>query len=156
MDQHNILNDFNEPAYEQASMGQRLANYLIDLIIFYAFIFIVSIIFGLSLAASGNADAYTTDAEVEAAMGGIGLIYLMVFAVFFAYYTLLEGSKGKSIGKMVTKTKVIRDDGEPMTFGKAFLRTLCRIVPFEVLSIFFGNGKMWHDSWTGTTVVKEK
>jgi uncharacterized RDD family membrane protein YckC len=156
MDQPNVLNEFNEPSNEPATMGQRLANYLIDIVIFYAFIFIISMIFGASLVASGNADAATTDAEVEAAMGGIGIIYLVVFAVFFAYYTLLEGSKGKTIGKMVTKTRVVRDDGEPMNFGKAFFRALCRIVPFEVLSIFFGNGKMWHDSWTGTSVVKDK
>ncbi len=56
---------------------------------------------------------------------------------------------------MITKTKVIREDGEPMTFGKAFLRTLCRLVPFEFISAFLGQ-KMWHDQWTSTITVKDK
>lgn len=156
MDQNNVLNEFSQPSYDNASIGQRLANYIIDAIVFYFFIFLFSIIAGVSLAASGAVDEMSTEAEVQSAMGGIFLLYLVVFAVLFAYYTLLEGSKGKTIGKMVTKTRVIRDDGEPMTHGKAFLRTLCRLVPFEFISVFFGNGTMWHDSWTGTRVVKDK
>lgn len=155
MEENNVLNEFNEPSYEQASMGQRLANYLIDLIIFYAALFIFGLVFGVSIAAS-NPDGFTSEENAAAALGGLGMIYLAFFGVFFGYYTFLEGSKGKTLGKMITKTKVIRDDGEPMSFGKSFLRTLCRLVPFEILSVFFGNGKMWHDSWTGTTVVKDK
>lgn len=156
MEENNILNEFNEPSYEPASTGQRFLNYLIDVIIFYVFIFIISIVAGVSLAASGAVTEGSSEEEVQSAMGGIGLLYLITFGIFFLYYSLFEGTKGKTIGKMVTRTKVIRDDGQPMTFGKAFLRTLCRLVPFEFISAFISGGQMWHDSWTGTRVVKDK
>jgi uncharacterized RDD family membrane protein YckC len=142
------------PEPELASTGQRFANYLIDILVFYAVIFVFGIVAGVALVNSDSLSQGATDEDVQAAMGGIFLLYAFVFAFLFLYYTLLEGSKGKTLGKMVTKTRVVREDGEPMTYGKAFLRTLCRLVPFEALSIFFG-AQMWHDKWTGTVVVKD-
>lgn len=144
-----MLNDFNEPSYEPASTGQRFVNYLIDVIIFYVVIIVFSFIFGLAFASSIESES---DLETGSS---ILIIYLVVFAVFFAYYTFLEGSKGKTIGKMVSKTRVVCEDGSPMTYGKAFLRTLCRMVPFEFISAFTGT-QMWHDSWTKTKVVKDQ
>jgi uncharacterized RDD family membrane protein YckC len=139
MEQTNLLHEFSEPTYVPASTGQRLANYLIDLIVFYAIIFIFALVFGYSGMGSENI--------------GTGTYYLSIFAIFFGYYTLLEGSKGRTLGKMITKTKVITETGEPMTYGKAFLRSLCRLVPFEFISVFMDT-QMWHDKWTKTVVVK--
>ena len=147
--QTNVLHEFHEPAYEFASTGQRLLNYVIDIIVFYVLILIVAFIVGAAFATS------ISDGEVGGALGFAFVTYLLVFVIFFAYYTFLEGSKGKTLGKMITKTKVIREDGEPMTFGKAFLRTLCRLVPFEFISAFLGQ-KMWHDQWTNTITIKDK
>jgi uncharacterized RDD family membrane protein YckC len=114
-------------------------------------------VFGIFLGVAFTSSIDLETGEPTAAIGGVMLLYLVSFGVIFAYYTFLEGSsKGKTIGKMITKTKVIREDGEPMTFGKAFLRTLCRLVPFEFISAFFAGGQMWHDSWTGTRVVKDR
>jgi uncharacterized RDD family membrane protein YckC len=146
--QTNVLHEFHEPAYEFASTGQRFLNYLIDVIVFYILMLIVGFIVGAAFASS------ISDGEVEGAIGFAVLTYLFVFVIFFAYYTFLEGSKGKTLGKMITKTKVIREDGQPMTYGKALLRTLCRLVPFEFISAFLGQ-KMWHDQWTGTITVKD-
>jgi uncharacterized RDD family membrane protein YckC len=140
MEQTNLLNEFNEASFEAATTGQRLANYIIDLIIFYLLVFVA----GMGLGAAAGA------VEEESAA-----IYLLVFGVFFGYYTLFEGSKGKTIGKMITKTKVLMISGEPCTYGKAFMRTLCRIVPFEFISAFAGTS-MWHDKWVDTMVVKDK
>lgn len=146
--QTNILQDFNEPEYEFASTGQRFLNYIIDLIAFYLLITIIFVIIGVFYASSGE--------TLEEESGGfIAVTYLISFTVLFVYYTLLEGSKGKTLGKLITKTKVVREDGEPMTYGKAFMRTLCRIIPFEFISAFTGT-KMWHDSWTNTMTVKDR
>ena len=146
--QTNVLHEFHEPAYEFASAGQRFLNYVIDIIVFYVLILIVAFIVGAAFASS------ISDGEVGGALGFAFVTYLLVFVIFFAYYTFLEGSKGKTLGKMITKTKVIREDGEPMTFGKAFLRTLCRLVPFEFISAFLGQ-MMWHDQWTNTITIKD-
>ena len=93
MEQTNLLHEFSEPTYAPASTGQRLANYLIDLIVFYAIIFLFALVFGYSGMGSETI--------------GIGTYYLSMFAIFLGYYTLFEGAKGKTLGKMVTKTKVI-------------------------------------------------
>lgn len=142
----NVLQEFNEPIYEYASVGQRIANYLIDLVAFYLLVSLAGIFIGLYYVSTG-------EALNQESGGFVAVTYLVSFALFFIYYTLFEGSKGKTLGKLITKTRVVREDGEPMTYGKAFVRTLSRLVPFEAFSVFFGI-KMWHDSWTKTMVVK--
>jgi uncharacterized RDD family membrane protein YckC len=70
------------------------------------------------------------------------------------YYSICEKAfKGYTLGKLITGTRAIRDDGEELTFKDAFLRSLSRLVPFEALSIWFGSG-LWHDTWTKTKVIK--
>ncbi len=49
-------------------------------------------------------------------------------------YTLLEGAaKGKTLGKLITGTRALKIDGSNLTWKDAFLRSLCRIVPFEAI-----------------------
>lgn len=145
MEQTNLLNEFSEPTFEYASAGQRFVNYLIDLIIFYVLMFIVGIFIGIA-AVAGVASTESVAITI--------LTYVFAIAFYLLYYTLLEGSKGKTLGKLVSKTKVVTEDGTPMTYNKAFVRSLSRLVPFEPLSVFFGL-KMWHDQWTNTMVVKD-
>lgn len=117
-----------------ASNGQRFANYFIDVIIYFAFSVFLVILLG-------------------AESPGVNFGYL-----FFAlYYIILELTTGKTVGKMVTGTKVVTTSGEPLQLKDVLIRTVCRIVPFESLSIFFGKeNTMWHDQWSDTRVVKER
>lgn len=60
--------------------------------------------------------------------------------------------KGRSIGKLITGTKVIRENGENISAKDAMMRGFSRMVPFEAFS---GLGvRPWHDTWTDTRVVK--
>lgn len=135
--QPDLLNDIQQEIYhEPASIGIRFANYIIDLVIFY----ILSIVVGLLLANSLPS-------------AGIGISYVITYLLFIIYYTLMEGAtQGKTVGKLVTGTIAIRNDGAPFTFYDAMVRSFCRIVPFEPLSAFGGNP--WHDKWTNTKVIK--
>ncbi len=36
---------------------------------------------------------------------------LFSFIFYIGYYTYLEGSRGQTIGKMITRIKVVREDG---------------------------------------------
>lgn len=54
--------------------------------------------------------------------------WLISFIIFIAYYTYLEGSRGQTIGKMVTKIKVVQEDGRPIDMGQAFTRNILRII----------------------------
>ena len=55
------------------------------------------------------------------------------------YYSLFEYlSGGRTIGKLLTGTMVVSEDGRPLTYPQVLGRTLSRFVPFEPFS-FFGN-----------------
>jgi uncharacterized RDD family membrane protein YckC len=146
----NLLQDFNEPTYEFASIGQRLVNVVIDVIAFYVLMFIVGVMGGLA------AVAFQSDSPGLMQPGAVQLLFLLAYVVIILlYYTLLEGAKGKTLGKLITKTKAVQIDGAPLGYKKAFFRSLCRFVPLEFISIFFSR-MMWHDQWTYTMVIKDK
>jgi uncharacterized RDD family membrane protein YckC len=44
--------------------------------------------------------------------------------VYFLYWTFMEGSYGRSIGKMIMRIKVVRVRGEPMDLMHAALESL--------------------------------
>jgi uncharacterized RDD family membrane protein YckC len=68
------------------------------------------------------------------------------------YYVLFETWLGRTPGKYLSRTRVVMADGSDPTLHAIVIRTLCRLVPFEVFSIF-GSSSMWHDRWSGTRVV---
>ena len=53
---------------------------------------------------------------------------LLSFAFYIAYYTYLEGTRGQTIGKMITKIKVVREDGTPIDLEQAFKRNILRVI----------------------------
>jgi|LakMenE18May11ns_1017448.scaffolds.fasta_scaffold9734156_2 uncharacterized RDD family membrane protein YckC len=137
-----------ENSYETATKGQRFANRVIDVIVYYvALIFIFVILYYAGME-------FLIDSE-EASDVLLRLVITLV--VVLLYYSIFEYKFGKTFGKMITKTKVIRGDGFELTFGDCLLRSLSRLVPFEAWSIFFhDNDTMWHDNWTNTYVVQDR
>ncbi len=128
----------SQEGYIDASKGNRFANYIIDMICFYAFAFVVGGILGLLNM------VYILESVNE---------YLLGYSIFFIYYVLLEGITGRTIRKLVTGTKVIDDNGNKPTLLNIMGRTLCRIIPFEAFSFLFAD-RGWHDSISKTRVVK--
>ena len=83
------------------------------------------------------------------------MAYIVGIFNYIIYYTICEKAfRGYTLGKLLSGTRAIRNDGAELTFKDAILRSLSRIVPFEVLSALAG--RPWHDSWTDTTVVKTR
>jgi uncharacterized RDD family membrane protein YckC len=145
MEQQSYLSDLEfNPVL--AGAGQRFLNYLIDLIVIYVLIFLLAMIFALQLY------QLTLNDSVEERQLKLELIG---FLFFFVYYFICETAfKGRTIGKFVTGTKAVNEDGTEITAKTALLRTLCRMVPFEPFSAF--GGHPWHDKWTKTYVVNVK
>lgn len=148
----NLLQEFEHTVdLTPVSPGLRFVNYLIDVIALYAISFIVGILYGAAAAGLG---VYNDQAFDESA--GMQQFYLLFawILIFLGYYTLFEFfTKGKTLGKMATRTVAVREDGSDLTFKDAFLRTLSRFIPFEVFSAF--GYRPWHDSLTRTLVIKK-
>ncbi len=126
----------NNPYNNLAGSGRRFANYVIDAIMFYA----IAFIFGIILGISGSQES-------------AGLVWL-VYPMYFFYYVILEAAFSKTIGKFITKTKVVKEDGSKPGFVTIMGRTLCRIIPFEAFS-FLGNSTGWHDRFSKTLVIND-
>jgi uncharacterized RDD family membrane protein YckC len=60
--------------------------------------------------------------------GDIWWWWILSFIIFLAYYTYLEGTRGQTIGKMITKIKVVREDGGRIDMNQAFIRNILRII----------------------------
>jgi uncharacterized RDD family membrane protein YckC len=144
--------------YIPASKGHRFLNLVIDVLVMR---FIVSQATGYLLAYTLLAIA--PDFLLELASENDGEESWRFWLMFIVqgyincliYYPLCEKVfRGYTLGKLITGTKAIREDGQELTFKDALLRTLSRMVPFYIVSGF--GERPWHDSWTKTTVVKAR
>jgi len=82
--------------------------------------------------------------------------YFFGLPIYVAYYVLMEGLFGTTLGKLCTGTRVVDERGQPITFRHALLRSLCRLIPFDALSVLMSDDNAvrgWHDSIPGTHVV---
>ncbi len=133
----------------QARPAKRLANYIIDLIFFYIAWKVFFRYLGLKIAMSmiGPDDS-------------IAAIYLKVFLIAIIFELGLMSAieflgSGRSLGKLLTRTRAVNVDGTPVTFKTALLRRLSRMVPFEAFSALGPQIEPWHDRWTNTRVIDE-
>jgi uncharacterized RDD family membrane protein YckC len=151
--QDSLFND--EVMYTTASQGQRFLNWLIDNILIRVvmtqFTATILIRFLLNMAPEFTYEHFAGDPTFISYLVSYG------FAIFhyFFYYTICEKAfKGYTLGKLLTGTRAIRNDGGELTMRDAMLRSLSRMVPFEAFSGF--GSAPWHDKWTNTTVIKSR
>jgi uncharacterized RDD family membrane protein YckC len=98
--------------------GRRVLATLVDGIVLGFVFAMMSMLFGSSSAEGG---------QVNASLEGFSA--LVYFVVVFAYYILMEGYLGQTVGKMLLGIKVVReDDGEVPGIKTAAIRTVLRII----------------------------
>ncbi|AWH84696.1 RDD family protein [Flavobacterium album] len=131
-----------------ATKGQRLANLIIDFIFRFVLIFAFGMLAGL-LTAVGYDGLY-----IWIQNPGTWSEYLIEWGLLVVYYLLMEMTTQRTIGKLITGTKVVMEDGSKPPAGTIALRTLCRLIPFDAFSFLGDRG--WHDSITHTYVVDVK
>ena len=141
--------------YEHASTGQRFGNLLIDTILLsYGLSFVTGYLLGMLLMQVAPEFIYEVANESDR-VSTLLFSYLVGILNYLVYYTICEKAfRGYTLGKLITGTRAIRNDGGELTLKDAFLRTLSRIVPFEAFSGL--NGLPWHDTWTKTTVIRTR
>ncbi|WP_284460898.1 RDD family protein [Chryseobacterium sp.] len=131
----------------------RFANFILDrLVITIAFLalgFISSLLYQLA-----NIDFFVNIIYKMSQVNRFVDI-LITSVIYFMYSFLIEYfTKGRSIGKYITGSKVICIDGTEPTFNDYLIRNISRIVPFDALSFLGENG--WHDKWSETRVINIK
>ncbi|WP_426429793.1 RDD family protein [Winogradskyella sp. HB-48] len=132
-----------------ASIGDRLLAYLIDSVVIFCYFIATILLLG----------------AMDLEMRDVWAIYLLVNLPAFLYYVLLETFwDGKTIGKSIVKTRVVKLDGSKPSFANYFVRWILRIVDVVItfgggaaLTILIkGNGQRIGDIAAGTTVISER
>jgi uncharacterized RDD family membrane protein YckC len=95
------------------SVGIRAGATIIDIVIFWAFSFIVAIATGETSGAGF-------------ALGTLGSCLVGIIGI--AYYVVMETMYGGTVGKLALGLKVVKEDGSAPDWQTSIIRTLLRIV----------------------------
>jgi len=134
-----------------ASSGQRFSNYLIDRIIFTGVFFAFGIVAAAYAEITGNDEILNFLERLDNINRFLDM--LITGFVFGVFYTILEFKTQRTIGKYITKTMVVLENGEKPDLNTIITRSLCRIIPFDALSYLGSTTRGWHDSLSNTYVV---
>lgn len=138
--------------YEEAGLGKRFLNYFIDnLLMRFALSYVTGTLLGLFLYSLDPTWANSMVDETNFSFWV--LAYILGVFNYLLYYTFCEKVfKGYTLGKLITGSRAVREDGQELRFKDALIRSLIRVIPFEPLSAF--GGRPWHDTWSNTRVIK--
>jgi uncharacterized RDD family membrane protein YckC len=127
-----------------ASRWRRFTNLIIDDIVFYL---IIGALAAVLLARAGTQG-------MQGYLLGTSFVgrWLLFAGIRLGYYLLCEATTSRTIGKLVSGTRVVTESGGKPTFVQVVQRTLSRLVPFEPFS-FFAPLPGWHDRWSKTRVI---
>jgi len=145
--------------YEYAGYWRRYGAYLLDFFILYIFFLIATVAVSV-FAAIGTASRSGNNSAA-------GLIVCLLFPVYFVlvllYFAIFESSPAQgSPGKMAVGMKVIDMGGNRISFGKAIVRQIGKVISIIILGIgfimcgFTEKRQGLHDIMAGTLVVMRK
>jgi uncharacterized RDD family membrane protein YckC len=120
-----------QSAMNYAGVGVRFVATLIDGVILGVVGGIFGGIIGGIIGAAANAAANAgqdPNAAVAGVSGLLVLLYLVLAVIVFGYYIVMEAKMGGTIGKKAMGLRIVREDGSPISWKEAILRTLLRIV----------------------------
>jgi uncharacterized RDD family membrane protein YckC len=114
----------------------------------------------ISLAASGLGLATGAAGNPAALVGVQGVLILLQLAIGVSYTVYFLGRFGATPGKMACKLRVVRSDGSPVTYGRAFGRHFAEWLSGLILYIgyimvgFDDEKRSLHDRVCDTRVVR--
>ena len=120
----------------------RLANLLIDTV--FAYLLFVALVTADYYTGSGVLWRFSRDLSP----------FVVVLSLFAAYYFLAEAVFGRTVGKVITRTRVVDARGERAPVWRIAARTGARLIPFDALSFLVPGKRGWHDALSGTDVVR--
>lgn len=134
-------------SFEVASIGDRMAAGIIDLLALVGYSTLLNFLMSLDILPNETGYQY---------------VYALPAILYHLLFETLNN--GRSIGKMIMKTRVMRTDGTEPRLGDYILRWLIGmfeiVASFGIIAIFAylfnGKGQRLGDMAAGTTVVKLK
>lgn len=117
-----------------AGFGLRAGAQVIDLIIHNVLGLVIGlatgILIGLYAFATGTPPSLlTAKLQVTTPIG-----YILALTGYVVYHAICEGMHGATLGKLIFKIHVLKEDGNPASIGSAFIRSLA----FYIDALFFG------------------
>ncbi len=132
-----------------ATHSQRFLNLLMDYIA-QLFLFIIAFsITSVIAETNGNKDFMANFIKNDIAQ------YTFVTCIALFYYNVFEIFFARTVGKFITQTIVVNENGEKPNLETILVRTLCRLIPFELLSFLAMPARGWHDRISKTYVVNK-
>ncbi len=131
------LESSHEPSIKRAGTGLRFINFVIDGVA----ITIIARLLSVNYHFFHN--PFSTPL----------LQILLDYLIIVVYYSLFELATFKTLGKIITSTKVVTTEGKRPTSEQIVIRSLSRLIPFNALSFLFTDGNGWHDQISKTIVV---
>lgn len=134
---------------KSVAQGPRIGHFLIDFIIIQLIVGFINFM----------SEIFVASAQVSHSLSLTINFISSVFGLLFwlAFYIVCEHVWRRTPGKFITKTLVIDEYGNKPTLNAIILRTVIRLVPFELFSCFddkYSYG--WHDKWSKTWVVPDE
>jgi uncharacterized RDD family membrane protein YckC len=144
----------------RAGFWLRLVAFMIDTAILGTFSLLLIILGAVLTALGGELSGF--DCEIEGAPSLFPLWLSGALTASAAYFTILHGEYGQTIGKNLLGLEVRTPEGEPLGYSQALFRWL----GYGVSASFFGLGFLWvalnpgkrgwHDLLANTVVVARK
>jgi uncharacterized RDD family membrane protein YckC len=125
--------------------------------------FVALLIDGMITALAWIPFAETSSVDGVYSIRWDGMDFVIPLAITLAYFVLLEGAFGATIGKVVLGIRVRRPDGSRIGFGPALIRNLARVVdafPYVIPYLVGGiavirsdTDQRFGDRWAKTVVI---
>ncbi|MFY0601751.1 MAG: RDD family protein [Cyclobacteriaceae bacterium] len=147
LDQQQSIEQKGEDYVQQkmAGGGKRFANFIIDTIVYFILYAVVSL--KVYEQIQSEYEAEIAGETIDSTTGTFAIIaFIVLMAFVFLYPWVMETLTGKTIGKYITRTKIIKPDGSKPTAINILGRTLCRFIPFDVFRA------IWEGIRAGMTV----
>jgi len=137
-----------------------LSAVLIDLVVFAVLATVVNDVYGVTQVTGGTLPngqsgsfSYSTQTTIA---------WPLLILIWLAYYVVLEGLYGATIGKMLLGLCVVRLDGQPLRFASIVTRNVLRLVDalpaaylIGGLAVLLSSGSQRiGDMFAGTAVIK--
>ncbi|MVM37867.1 RDD family protein [Spirosoma sp. HMF3257] len=125
---------------------KRLANFLLDLVFFYIIVFTIGLIVMLIYPEIG----YSFEPINPLVDRLIGTLF------YSTYYVIFKTWLGKTLGKIITKTKVVNKQGQKPDFSTVLVRNLVRAIPLDAFTFLRENPIGMHDRMSNTMVIDDR